>query len=406
VRTTTTRHPWQFKARFRRHAFGWRSQPAITRVKEAVAEIRKVARKDGLLAAEGAVTFLERVSPALEQVDSSSGAIGTAVRHAIESLVPIIASAPADAKTREAWLERLNEAHGNDEIPYIERLADHWGDLCASKEVASAWADRLLWITKRILGPDKEPGAFFHGTSACLSALFRAERYEELLELLRDEKFWHYRRWAVKALAATGRDDDAISLAESLRGPWTSDLEVDSLCEEILLSSGRADEAYERYALRANRAGTYLAAFRAVVRKYPEKTAAEVLAGLVASTPGDGGKWFAAAKEAGLYDEALALARRAPCDPKTLTRAARDYAPTEPEFALNSGLLALHWLVAGYGYEITGADVQEAYRSTMAVAERHGMGTEVKERVRTLVASEKTSDRFVSKVLGRELQLP
>jgi len=402
VRTTPPRHPWQFKARFRRHAFGWRSQPAITRVKEAVAEIRKVARKDAVLAAEGAVTFLERVSPALEQVDSSSGAIGTAVRHA----VPVIAAAPADSKTREAWLERLYEAHERDEIPYIERLADHWGDLCASKEVASAWADRLLWITKRILGPDKEPGAFFHGTAACLSALFRAERYEELLELLRNETHWHYRCWAVRALAATGREAEAISLAESLRGPWTSDLEVDSLCEEILLSSGRADEAYERYALRASRGGTYLAAFRAVMRKYPEKAPAEILAGLVASTPGDEGKWFAAAKDAGLYDEALALARRAPCDPKTLTRAARDYAPTEPAFALNSGLLALHWLVAGYGWEITGADVQEAYRSTMAVAERHGMGTEVKERIRTLVASEKTSDRFVWRILGRELQLP
>lgn len=399
-------HKWEFKARFRRHAFGWRSQPAITRVKQAVAEIRKVARKEPLVAAEGAVTFFERVSPALEQVDSSSGAIGTAVGHAITELVPIIASAPADVKTREAWLERLFEAHQADEIPYIERLADHWGDLCASKEVASAWADRLLWITKRILGPDREPGAFFHGTSACLSALFHAGRHEELLELLSAEKFWHYRRWAVKALAATGREEEAISLAESLRGPFSSDLEVDSLCEEILLSSGRADEAYERYALRANRAGTYLAAFRAVIRSYPEKTAAEVLAGLVASTPGNEGKWFAAAKEAGLYGEALALARRAPCDPKTLTRAARDYAEKEPEFAVNSGLLALHWLVAGYGYEITGADVQGAYRSTMAVAERHGKGAEVKERIRTLVASEKTSDRFVWRVLGRELQLP
>ena len=46
------------------------------------------------------------------------------------------------------------------------------------------------------------------------------------------------------------------------------------------------------------------------------------------------------------------------------------------------------------------------WRSTMAVAERHGMGTEVKGRIRTLVASERTSDRFVSKVLGRELQQP
>lgn len=31
-------HAWQFKARFRRHAFGWRSLPAVARVKEAVSE--------------------------------------------------------------------------------------------------------------------------------------------------------------------------------------------------------------------------------------------------------------------------------------------------------------------------------------------------------------------------------
>jgi len=43
---------------------------------------------------------------------------------------------------------------------------------------------------------------------------------------------------------------------------------------------------------------------------------------LVETTPGSEAKWFAAAKDAGLYDEALDLAGRAPCDPRTLTRAA------------------------------------------------------------------------------------
>ena len=60
-------HKWEFKARFRRHAFGWKSQPAITRIKQAVAEIKMVAKKDPMLAAEGAIAFLERVSPALER---------------------------------------------------------------------------------------------------------------------------------------------------------------------------------------------------------------------------------------------------------------------------------------------------------------------------------------------------
>ena len=44
-------HRWDFKARFRRHAFGWRSQPAIERVKQAVSEIKRVARREPVLAA-------------------------------------------------------------------------------------------------------------------------------------------------------------------------------------------------------------------------------------------------------------------------------------------------------------------------------------------------------------------
>ena len=126
----THAHKWEFRVRFRRHAFGWKSQPAIKRIKEAVSEIKKVARKDKVLAAEGAVLFLEKVSPALEHVDSSSGAIGTAVNNAISALVEVIVAAPADEKTREKWLQRLFDAHAADQIPYIEGLADYWGDLC------------------------------------------------------------------------------------------------------------------------------------------------------------------------------------------------------------------------------------------------------------------------------------
>jgi hypothetical protein len=90
----------QFKARFRRHAFGWKSQPAIERVRQAVTEIKQVARTEPIEAAEGAVAFIERLSPTLENVDSSSGAIGTAVNNAIGELVRVIAEAPADETTR------------------------------------------------------------------------------------------------------------------------------------------------------------------------------------------------------------------------------------------------------------------------------------------------------------------
>lgn len=408
TRRTTPRaepHQWEFKARFRRHAFGWKSQPAITRIKQAVAEIKKVAKKEPVLAAEGAITFLERVSPALEHVDSSSGSIGTAVGNAIAELVPIIANAPADLKTRDAWLERLFDAHQADQIPYIERLADHWGELCASTEVASAWADKLVGITRMALSPDKNLRGHFHGTSACLSALYRAERFDELVDLLRVDAIWPYKQWAVRAMAASGKKAEALRYAESCRSPWASDYEIDAVCEEILLSSGMIEQAYARYGVRANQGGTYLATFRAVSKKYPHKAASEILADLVKTTPGEEGKWFAAAKDAGLYDEALALASRAPCDPKTLTRAARDYAEKQPAFAVGAGLLALYWLVQGYGYEITSADVWEAYRSTLAAAERQGSGAEVKERICKLVAAEGAGERFVTKVLGRELGL-
>lgn len=398
---------WEFARRFRRGAFGWKSQPAIQRVRQAVREIKTVARNDPALAAEGAVLFLERVSPALEHVDSSSGAIGTAVNHAIEELVAIIVSAPVSASTREAWLERLWEAHAADAIPYIERLGDFWGDLCASPEIASAWADRLVGIVQMALSPDPKLRGFFHGTTACLSALFRAGRYEEILALVDQDPilFWPYREWGVRALAALGRPDEAIAYAEASRGLNVNPITIAAACEEILLAAGRVEEAYRRYALVATRGTSYLATYRVLARKYPQMPREQLLRDLVATTPGDEGKWFATAKELGLFDEAIRLANQAPCDPKTLTRATRDFTDRRPEFALQAGMAALRWLVEGYGYEITGADVWSAYTNTMKAAEKAGRAGEVRDRIQRLVASETHADRFVTRILGQELGL-
>jgi hypothetical protein len=404
VKAARAGYTWEFKARFRRHAFGWRSQPAAQRVKQAVSEIKAVARRDRVLAADGAVAFLERVSPALENVDSSSGAIGTAVNNAIAELLRIIAEAPADPGTRDSWLERLWAAYEADRMPYIESVGERWGELCASPGVASEWADRLIDTTRLALRSDRRPGEFFHGTSACLSALYRAGRHQEIIDLLQGDEIWPYRRWAVRALAATGPGSEAIRYAESCRGPWTSDADVDRMCEEILLTEGLADEAYQRYGQRASRGGTYLATFRDVARKYPHKTAGEILRDLVATTPGEEGKWFAAARAAGLYHEALDLAGSAPCDPATLTRAARDLADERPEFAMAAGLLALRWLVQGYGYDVTGADVRAAYSIAVDAAARTGNVAEVREQARQLVSTEAPGG-FVTRVLGPELGL-
>jgi hypothetical protein len=105
----TPAHKWAFAPRFRRHAFGWRSQPAVQRVKEATAEIQKVAKKVPALTARSAFLFLEKISPAFEQVDSSPGAIDTAVNHAVEACARIIAEAPVDDRMRDQCLDRLWE---------------------------------------------------------------------------------------------------------------------------------------------------------------------------------------------------------------------------------------------------------------------------------------------------------
>lgn len=398
--------PWAFRARFRRHAFGWRGQTAIKRIKEAVAEIKQAARTDALRGGEGAVLFLEKISPAIEQVDSSSGAMGSAVNHAIASLVPIIARAPADDRQRDRWLVRLWQAVEDDDIPYIEMLPDRWGTLCATAERASYWADQFIDVVRMALSPDPELRGYFKGTAACLSALYAAGRHAEIMELLQEApyRFWHDRKWGVKALMAMGKKAEALRFAEDSRALNQPDGLISQACEEILLASGLAEEAYRRYGVAANQKTTHLATFRAITKKYPKKAPATILNDLVAGTPGNEGKWFAAAKSVGLYDQAIDLANCAPCDPRTLTRAARDMAETEPRFAVEAGMAALRWLVDGYGYNITGADVRAAYDYCLKAAENAGCRSEIVDRMALLVAGETFGERFVTQIIGSEFK--
>jgi hypothetical protein len=399
-------HKWQFASRFRRNAFGWKSDTPIQRIKEALSEIKMIARKEPVLAAEGAIVLLEKLSPALMSVDSSSGALGSMVNHAIETLVPILTKAQVNAAIRKRWLDRLWDAVQEDEMPYIEYLADFWGELCASPEVASAWADQFLPIVERIWSP-AEPGyAYFKGTDACLSALYAAGRHEDLLALVDKarHKSWHNRRWGVKALTALGKKSESVRYAEASRGLNAPDGVISEACESLLLSSGLLDEAYARYAIAANQSTTNLATFRAIVKKYPHKDAADVLHDLVKSTPGAEGKWFAAAKDAGLFDVAIELARRSPTDPRTLTRAARDFSAKRPEFAFAAGLTSLAWMARGHGYELTGLDVHDAYDAVMQAAQILGTDEfQTKAQIRLMIDVTPSAVNFVQKVLQVQL---
>ncbi len=216
---------------------------------------------------------------------------------------------------------------------------------------------------------------------------------------------WHYRRYGVEALLALGKKAEAIQYAEASRGLNQPDSPIDQVCEEILISSGLHDEAYRRYGLSAAVGNSYIARFRAVAKRYPMMEPSQILSDLIATTPGEEGKWFAAAKDLKLYDLALDLANRTACDPKTLTRAARDHLDQEPQFALGCAMTALRWLCAGWGYEVTSIDVVEAYDRAMDAASRLNNTGSVNDQIRQLVESNESAPmQFVRQSLLRRLR--
>jgi hypothetical protein len=407
----TTAYKWQFASGLRRNGFGWKSDLPIQRIKEALTEIKTVARKEPVVAAEGAVIFLEKIAPAIAQVDSSSGSIGSAVNRAIEALVPVIARADVAPGVRARWLERLFGALMEDDIPYLEYLHTFWGELCATPEIASTWADSLAPSLAATWDQQAhgEGFTYFKATTICLSALYAAGRDDELLALIAksetSHKSWHYRVWGARALARMGRRDEAIDYAQDSKGLNAPLTAIAVFCEGVLLDAGLTDQAYARYAIDATYATTNLATFKALVKKYPDMPRETILRDLVASRPGAEGKWFAAAKDSGFFDLAIELANTSASDPRTLIRAANQYGLEQPEFALAAALTALRGIVIGWGYEITGSDVLEAYAAAMNAAANAGVDENgVKAQMQAMLALDPRGGAFVERVLGRQLQ--
>ena len=153
----------------------------------------------------------------------------------------------------------------------------------------------------------------------------------------------------------------------------------------------------------ANCHGTYQATFQALTAKYPQIEPKAILADLVAATPDDKGKWFAAAKSAGLFTEAYELVRTSPCDPKTLTRAARDFAASKPDFARAVGFAALQWILRGHGYDLTSQHVVDALRHTLDAARHHGTEAETVHMIRMLIDQHLAADQTIVALLRRSL---
>jgi hypothetical protein len=398
-----SKHTWQFASRFRRNAFGWQSDKPILRIKEAVAEIKKIARTEPNLAAQGAVIFIEKVSASLMHVDSSSGALSAHLNAAIEALAKLIAAAPATLEERQLWLKRLWKAMEEDEMPYLEYLSDFWGELCAGRDLASQWANEFFPHLEFAAKPGRRDSPYFRATPACFSALFAAQRYEEILDLVSRPKFhwWSERRWGVRCLAAMGKTTQAIELAVSKPELNDPPADIARACEDILLKAGMYEEAYTRFALKANQAMTHLARFRAIAKKYPNKAPAKILQDIVSENPALAGKWFAAAKDSGFYELAIELVSHSPADPRTLTRAARDHRNSQPRFALESGLAALRWIAADYGYEITADEISAAYREVILAIPLAGADAEdIKRQIRDWISGPTRIQKRMREVLA------
>jgi hypothetical protein len=396
-----TKHTWAFKARFRSRAYAWHgSNLACRRLNEAVAEIKTVARVDAVTAGDGVVSLLERIWPAFQNIDTSSGAVGGAVAWTQAELLPILIQAPAARKTRDRWLDRLWQAIQDDGVSYLWMVEERWGELCASPQVASVWAGRFLeplraaWSSLDFV--------FLRGETLCLSSLLAAGRHHELLDVLALRRFpdWSSRKFGVQALLAEGRIGEALAYAEASRGLNQPGAAIDAACEKILLDAGRIDEAYDRYALTANAAATGLATFRAISQKYPSRDRKQILHDLAAAS-GDPGRWFAAAKHAGFLDLAREFAQSGRTDPRTLSRASRDFVERDPAFSHDIGRLAIQRILEGYGYDLTALDVIGAYAPFIAAAQRLGIAAQARQDILTLAATAQLNHAPFSDTLFR-----
>ena len=294
-----------------------------------------------MLAAEGCVSLMERLWPALQDIDTSSGALGGAVHRTLDALIPVLISAPADIGTRRVWLERLFQAVIDDGVQYLAPVEDRWGEIAVYPELIEEYAERLRNLIRRVW-VDEPPGGYVAGTAICLSCLLEAGRYGDLIELLActRTRWWHWHCFGAEPLARQGACDAAIAYAEGCRSPQgNDDHSIDRFCEDVLIKSGRTDEAYHRYGLKAATGPTYLAIYRATVKRYPDRDRQQVLLDLIEAR-GQCGKWFAAAKEAGFLDTALICARDMAAEPSTLVRAARDFAAKEPR--IRGGVACSH----------------------------------------------------------------
>jgi hypothetical protein len=405
------KHKWNFTAKFRSNLYDWRSsQKAIRNLKAAVKEIKSVAKKDPSIAAEGIIKLACRIWPAFQDIDSSSGALGSAVCWALEDeLVPLIISIDAKIETRQKWMETLMEAVDEDGVDYLCPFRERWGDVCGIPELANEWVDRTKSEILSVYAKQRLKGEFnyTHLDTICFSCLLFVGRYDELRELLnlKPHRSWYAEKYQAMALVQQGRINEAIDYAESR--PESSggfvDPDIARFCEQTLLEAGCAEEAYKRYGLRCLEGNTYLNQFRRIVRKYPMIERRKILEDLINATSSPS-VWFSASRQSGFLDLALKCALFGSVNPSTLINSSRDLIEEEPDFAHQVAMRALEHIIAGDYYEVTLLEVVEAYGLAMRGAAANHQEKILLRNLKKWIADAPQMDKMVRNKLQEMLE--
>ncbi|MFH0801026.1 MAG: hypothetical protein V2A78_01375 [bacterium] len=307
------------------------------------------------------MTLCERLWPALQAVDSSSGALGTAVWLTLDKLLPLLVQAPADTATRRKWIDRLYSAVQDDGVDYLFQVRRIWGIICKEPDLIREWADRLLELVSSL---SSLSGKFIYSPDniMCFSCLLEAGRYNELQSLLKSasHRHWSEQYYWAEALRRQGKIEEAISFAEDCRSPLGyDDTAITCFCERLLIEEGHWEQAYKQYGRFLRVGHTYLNQYRAIVKKYPQLETRRILQDLIDDSDNPG-NWFAAAGSAGHMDIAYTCALNGTLNPGTLITAAYQNRFDAPEFSFAVALRAMDLLLEGYGYEIEWATLVRA----------------------------------------------
>ncbi len=376
-------------------------KPAQEALVRALRELRALRRGSPCAANEALVEWLVSIPAALREVHDPERSLARQIQRALTELMPWLGLAAASEEIRGAWAGRLWPVLLADESEFLEGVGDAWGLLTGPK-LAAEWASRLYPELHCAWSKGHDDRA----SRACLSALIAAERYRDVLELLalRTIGIWPERRFGVIALAALGRVDDSIDYARdsNLLGHAYQQA-IAEQCEQVLLAAGDRHRAYVEFAHSANHRQNYLQTFRSLTRKYPEREPSTILSDLIEASPGLEGRWFATARSLRFFNLAAEIAQRAPCDPRTLNRAAGERLAHDPGFAYDVAVASLRWIAEGHGYLIDGADVFAAYDIAVDAARRLGRLALLREQIAVICEGMHASAEWIRRLITPQL---